>query len=294
MNIIDKYLSVSDNIVTESVGEYPEFDKISKSFWRTLFLGFREQSSLFKYKEYSKESKMISEIVSGVKIIVRAIPQMERNAFVIPGIDASDEKEWMKRAKEWAKANKLYFLNIPPFAFMYLAAIDKLKKMRNYKLVNGKNGKKKFVFSKTDLVINIFVTYGVLQHMDADSRIGIYLHELGHWIDAAKNIPIKMIQDDSEKIFYAHKAMMERVANTRYQEFEADNYAKIAGYGPELIKALDQLIEVRTHATWITRISDNEMAAAVHADNQMEAAKNKWRIDQYPSIQKRKEELEKK
>lgn len=285
--------SINKFLVNEATGEYPELDRISESFWKTLFLGFKERSQIFDYKEYPKETALISSAASGIKFVVRVVPSMERNAFVIPGIDASDFSDWNKRANKWKRANRIFFLNIPPMAFVYLTSIDRLLKLKNYQLVETSNGKKKFAFKESDLTINVFATYGLLQHLSKGARTAIYLHELGHWIDAAKNIPVQMIKDDKERIYYWHKTMLSRVANMRYEELEADNYARIAGYGKELIEGLNQLIEPRDHVTWLTKINDSEIAAAVEADNRLEAEHNKFRIDQYPSIEKRKQELEK-
>ena len=291
---------VVSNMLLESEGEYPELDKQVASWWRSTIANFKDSCrSLFNHKELPKETQMISNIVSGVKIIVRGIADSGRRSFIMPGILPNDMDNWITNYEEWRHKHLAGLFDsdydsIPPLCYMAMNSIKNLKNMSNYKLIPDKNGKKKIVFPKSDLEINIFITHGFLTSASPEARMGIYLHELGHWIDAAAKIPKQMLLDpDREKIYYAFYQMGQRV-NARYQEYAADDFAKQMGYGEELAKGLDQIADVRKNVHWMARFDDWFIKQIVHADNEFEEKGKKYDTGEYPSFERRKEWLRKK
>ena len=284
------------SVINEAIGEYPELDKRIASFWKSTFDGIKGVfTPLFKNPVFPKETKMVQNVVRGPKIIVRATPSTARNAFVIPGLIPTDFN-YIPAMRKWKKDHKAKLFDnqydtIPPWCFMMMNSISHLKGMRKFKLTPDKNGKKKIIFPSSDIQINIFVTRGTLTHMDPDSRMGIYLHELGHWVDAAAKIPKQLLIDPEREKIYAAYSMMAQRANTRYQEFDADDFAKQMGYGNELAKGLDQLIDKRAKIHFMAKLDDWMMRSMVEWDNKFEEQGKKFDTLDYPSIQRRKEWL---
>tara|TARA_R110000824_G_scaffold211083_3_gene397072 strand:+ start:93 stop:986 length:894 start_codon:yes stop_codon:yes gene_type:complete len=282
-------------LIRESEGEYPDLDRQVASWWKSTVSMYKDnRTSLFKLKEYPKETAMVQKVVSGPKIIVRAFSGSDRNAFVIPGI-APENMNVRKAYNEWVNQHDGKYdpdySYIPPMCYQMMKAMEDLMAMRKYKLAPAANGKRRIVFRKMDLTINIFVTAGTLTHMSPESRMGIYLHELGHWVDAAEKIPKQMLEDPQrERIYFAFNQMHAR-HNTRYQEFDADNFAKKMGYGEELATGLGQLVDRRKNVHFFARLNDSNMKIAVDADNRHEEKGKKFNTRGYPSIERRQEWL---
>lgn len=287
------------SFLKESVGEYEDIDSMMASWlgslriwWHNVKLGFKGFSSL---KELPKESTMVRNVLRGLNISVFAFPEADRNAFVIPGYYIGCEKDYKEIQGEYFEKyrNHSYYGLGGDFMTMLLSRqLKQLLLMRNYKVTNDpKNkGKKIAIFKKVSTPISVFVTYGMLNDATPEQRVGIYLHEVGHWIDSAKSIPKMIIErPETESCYLYYTNVLKRFV-TRYEELEADRFAKTLGYGLELASALDQIVSVRKQVSWIYWLGDHMLKSAVRAHDEMEE-EGLIGPDQYPSMLTRKRYL---
>ena len=287
------------NPLFESVGEYPEIDK-NLSHWyggfKRFWLRTKMYNSFFKScKEFPKETALIKNVIVGLNIRVYAVPFSDRNAFVIPGFYVGCDDNVDELYKEYRKTYSKHDLSNPFCVgndFMSVLMSSQLKqliKMRKFSYANDpkKPGKKKIFFKDVTTPISVFVTYGMLNNATPDERIGIYLHEIGHWVDAALSIPSHVINHpDKESIFLYSQQCFERYC-TRYQELTADKFAKDLGYGPELIKGLQSLSSIRKQISWVHRFGDWLQKCAIESQNQSEENGTTVSAADYPSMKTR-------
>ena len=80
---------------------------------------------------------------------------------------------------------------------------------------------------------------------------------------------------------------------TRYQELNADKFAKDLGYGPELISGLESFSRKRKHVSWIYKFGDWLMRNAIEAQNRGEERGDPMYVDAatYPSMKTRTDYL---
>lgn len=289
------------SFINESVGEYEDYDKIIKNWftgkfklwWHNTKMNFKGYSSL---KVLPKESKLISHILKGLNITVHAYPDADRNAFVIPGYYVGCENDLEDLYNDYVKKYKKHRYLVGGFMQLLLSKqLGQLIKMRKFNVVNDPTakGKKCAVFKDITTPISIFVTYGMLNDATPEQRVGIYLHEIGHWIDSAKTLPDFILKHPNEESYQLYYTMVLKRYVTRYEELEADKFAKILGYGEELSSALDQIVSVRKQASWIYRIGDRMLKSCVETQNQNEEEGWTTPMD-YPSMQTRKKYLKEK
>lgn len=282
------------NVVFESLGEYKEYDEILQSSWKTWKLKFdREKAAnhLFhNLKELPKETARILKVCRGVDIKVYAYPDHEMNAFVIPGfyIGVIDDKWPMIK-----KMDQMYRKNwvVRNFWELLMATqVESVLAMKKY-TINKSNRTVTFL-DKNISRVSIFVTYGMLTFATPEQRLGVYLHELGHWVDAAKHIPFHMERHlNHERIFWASTQLIQRYV-TRYSELEADKFAKDVGYGPELSSALGSFGEFNTDGmSWIVKFHKKAVKNAIETHNDYED-RGALDVTHYPSTKQRQKYLQ--
>lgn len=289
----------------ESVGEYPEIDDNLSHWYGGFKLWWARTKALFSWfnncKELPKETELIKNVILGLNIKVYAYPDADRNAFVIPGFYVGADKNADELMTEYKKKYPKHDLRDPFcvgndfFSVLMSCQLKQLILMRKFSYTNDpkRPGKKKIIFKGVTTPISVFVTYGMLNFASPEERLAIYLHEIGHWVDAALTIPSHVISHpDKESIFMASNMMYQRYC-TRYQELRADKFAKDLGYGEELAKSLENFSTVRKNISWIYRFGDWLMKCAIKAQNEGEDRGDITYVDaaNYPSIKTRAEYL---
>lgn len=291
------------NPLYESYGEYPEYDKILNSFFGGFKIFWHQLKATFTIfkscKELPKETNLINSVIKGLNIKVYAYPDGDQNAFVIPGFYVGADKNYDKLLDKYHKKFPLHDLDNPMclgsdfFDILLSNQLSQFVNMRKFQIKNDpKNkGKKIAIFRNVDTPVSIFVTYGLLQNAKPEQRLGIYLHEFGHWVDAAKNIPEEIIRrPDEESCYLAWVQTYQRFV-TRYQELAADRFAKILGYGHELSKAFDSLINVRKNVIWYRKIGD-WFGKRFLKEMDKKEERGETNVYNYPSMKTRKKYLE--
>ncbi len=251
-------------------------------------------------KELPKESSMVKEVIVGLNIKVYAVPDADRNAFVIPGFyvgaDENADAIYMEYRKKYPKhdLSNPFCVGHDFFSVLISSQLKQLIQMRKFTYQNDpkRPGKKKIYFKNVTTPISVFVTYGMLNNATPEERLGVYLHEIGHWVDAALTIPSHVIQHpDRESIFLASNMMYQRYC-TRYQELRADKFAKDLGYGPELSRGLDSITNIRKQISWIYRFGDWMLKRALKDMDEYEEKGIYNSTVNYPSMKTRKDYLE--
>ena len=288
------------NPLLESYGEYPEYDDMLNSWFFSLKLWWHEVKQNFTFfkscKVLSKETAIVNSVIKGLNIKVHAYADSDRNAFVIPGFYVGCEKDIKQMAEKHFDQYPKHIgwgINDSFMAILMSQQLQQLVNMRKFKVSNDpKNkGKKIITFKNVTTPISVFATYGLLQSATPEQRKAIYLHEIGHWVDCAKNIPEMILKrPEKESCFLYYLNCLERFGKTRYQELEADAFAKMLGYGPELISALDGLVSVRKQVALRHRIGDWMSKCAIEAFDKDEENGMTTSMD-YPSMKTRKEYL---
>lgn len=289
--------------INESIGEYEDIDNSLKNWWGVFNLWWKKVKSDFTFfkscKELPKESKMVQNVLKGLNINVYAYPIADRNAFVIPGYYVGCDENYKELMAEYSKRYPLHsnfsYLKGDFMTVLLSSQLKQLLLMRKFKISNDpkRKGKKIAIFNKVTTPITIFVTYGMIQHATPEERLGVYLHEIGHWIDCAKNIPEFIVKHPERESCYLYWNNVIKRFCTRYEELEADRFAKILGYGPELINGLDSLITPRKQISLIYKIGDLMIKSNVYMHNQMEREGN-TDVTYYPSFETRKRYLKEK
>ena len=288
------------NPLFESLGEYPDIDELLAHWYNGIRIWWRKLKATFgglgNSVELPKESAMVCNILKGLNIKVYAFPDADQNAFVIPGYYVGSEKQAKELYKEYRKRFPNHSIvseyRTDFYTWLLSKQLDQLLLLRKFNISNdSKNpGKKIATFKNVTTPISIFVTYGLLNNATKEQRTGIYLHEFGHWIDTAKNIPQSIIdRPETESCYLYYTNCLKRWV-TRYEELEADKFAKILGYGEELAQALDGIINVRKQISWIYRFGDWMMKKNAAEHNAMEKAGETTPMD-YPSMDTRKKYL---
>lgn len=282
-------------IFYESLGEYKEYDEILKSSWKVIKLGWERTKavwSTFRNLKYlPKESAMLNKVIQGCDISVYAFPEADINAFVIPGFYVGVDKDNAKATEKLIK----YYNKKGSYAYSYFemilaSQVEAVNQLKHY-TINPSNRTVRFKTNKP-VKISVFTTYGCLSHLTPQQRLGIYMHEVGHWVDTAKQIPALMLKHlDTERIFfYTHNIAIRY--STRYSELAADNFAKEVGYGKELKSALGTFGNIDTSGfSYMVRFNNWLMKSAIKADNDAEDSGNKY-VGEYPSIKRRQEYLD--
>lgn len=287
----------------ESIGEYPEIDDDLSHWYKGFKIWWAKTKANFSFfntcKELPKETKLIRDIVKGLNISVYAYPDSDRNAFVIPGFYVGADKNAAELYKEYRKKYP-HHLMVNPFCighdFFSVLMVNQLKQlvlMRKFSYTNDSKrpGKRKIIFKNVTTPISVFVTYGMLNNATPEERTAVYLHEIGHWIDAALSLPSWVMKHpDKESIFLYSNMIYQRYC-TRYQELNADKFAKDLGYGEELATALDSLVGIRKNISIIYRFGDWLCKNAVAAQNEDETYGIGVSASNYPSMRTRKRYL---
>ena len=288
------------NPLFESAGEYPDIDDLLNHWYNIFRISWRKFKATFgglgNSKELPKESAMVCNILKGLNIKVYAYPDSDRNAFVIPGYYVGSEKQAKELYKEYRKRfpnHSLFSIYRGDFYTWLLSKqLDQLLLMRKFNITDDPKhkGKKIAVFKNVTTPISIFTTYGMLNHATPEERVAVYLHEFGHWIDTARSIPQAIIdRPETESCYLFYTNCIKRWV-TRYEELEADKFAKTLGYGEELAQALDGLVSVRKQISWIYRWGDYMIKKSVAEHNAMEKAGETTPM-YYPSMDTRKKYL---
>lgn len=292
------------NFFKESVGEYKDIDDSLRHWWGAFSLWRKRSKANFTFfkscKKLPKESKAIKHILNGLDINVYAYPDADRNSFVIPGYYVGSDEDYYRLYMEYEKkyphhASTYDSLKGDFFSVLLSSQLEQLLRMRKFKIINDpkRKGKKIAIFKNVTTPISVFATYGLLQHATLEERVGIYLHEIGHWVDCAKNIPEFIIKHpDTESCYLFWTNIVKRYC-TRYEELEADRFAKIMGYGEELIAGLDSLITPRKQISWIYKIGDSMMRTNAQIHNDLER-EGRTTVTSYPSFETRKRYLREK
>lgn len=288
--------------INESIGEYEDIDKSLKHWWGAFGLWWKRCQANFTFfkscKELPKESLMIQNILKGLNVQVYAYPDADRNAFVIPGYYVGCDNNYedlMEQYMDKYPTHSSFGMGGDFMSILLSSQLKQLLLMRKFNITNDpkRKGKKIAIFKNVKTPISVFVTYGLIQHATPQERIGIYLHEIGHWVDCAKNIPEFIIKHPDKESCYLYWNNIVKRFCTRYEELEADRFAKILGYGPELIKGLDSLLSKRKQISWIYKISDLMIKSNVQIHNDMEK-RGETSVMNYPSIETRKKYLKEK
>lgn len=278
----------------ESLGEYKEYDEILQSSWKTWKLRFdREKAQdnvLHNLKELPKESARVQKVCKGVDVKVYAYPDHDINAFVMPGfyIGVFDDK--------WPMIKKMYEMYrrnwvIRNFWELMMATqVEAVLAMKKYQI--NKATRTVTFLDKNVSRVSIFVTYGMLSFATPEQRTGVYMHELGHWIDVAKSIPYHMEKHlNHEKIFFYGTQVMQRYV-TRYSELMADKFAKDVGYGPELSSFLGTMGDFNTDGmSWIVKRYKKTLKNAIAAHDDAEN-RGALTVLSYPSNKQRQKYLQ--
>lgn len=293
------------SFLSESIGEYPEIDNDLSHWYAGFKMWWARTKAMFTFfnncKELPKETKLINEVISGLNITVYAFPSPDRNAFVIPGFYVGANKNTNELYKEYKKKYPSHDLSNPYcigrdfFSVLMVSQLKQLILMRKFSYTKDpkRPGKKRIIFKNVTTPISVFITYGMLNNATPEQRTAIYLHEIGHWVDAALSIPTYVINHpDKESIFLASNMTYQRYC-TRYQELTADKFAKDLGYGEELASGLDSLVEVRKNISIIHRFGDWLLKNAVAQQNKAEKEGDQryTTANSYPSIDTRKRYL---
>lgn len=278
----------------ESYGEYPEIDKIFESSWQSFKLKFQFAKlaiSEFKNAKIAqKETDLINDVVKGIKNLnVYQVPSYDINAFVIPGFYVGiqkDKESYIKMKKKQAQKFSSY---VSDWDIMMESQIDAVKKFKNFS-INKRN--RIVTFKNNSSPVSIFSTYGTLSFLTPEQRVAIYLHEIGHWVDTAQNMPKIMFEEgmEKEKIFWIQHQELSRYS-TRYQELAADRFCKMVGYGKELSEAFDQFgkTDKKRNLALLVRYQNYMIRTALKEQEQRES--DYTHIQMYPTIKQRQEYL---
>lgn len=234
--------------IRESLGEYPEIDDIFKNSLKYIINGFdkieNEFSFIRKVKILPKDTMMIRNIVRGLDISIYLCPGNSVNTFVIPGYYAGLENEKRRLAYQMIKQFSRRSVKKSFWDMLIATQVESVYALRNY-TVNPYN--RTVIFRGDNLSkVTIFTTGATLVFMSPEQRCAVYLHELGHWVDAAKKMPSEMIKNaDAERLYFLQQ-IAAKYYTTRYNEFAADKFVKEVGYEKELISALNYADTVNT------------------------------------------------
>lgn len=295
--------NINPLFLAESFGEYPEYDKILNSFFGGCKIWWHQCQANFTFfkscKELPKESNLINSVIKGLNIKVYAYPDGDQNAFVIPGFYVGADENYDMLVEKYHKRFPKHDLNDPFciggdfFSILLSSQLSQLVNMRKFTITNdSKNpGKKIAIFKNISTPISIFSTYGLLQNADIKHRLGIYLHEFGHWIDAAKHIPDEIIRRPEQESCFLYLTQAYQRFVTRYEELAADRFAKELGYGKELSEAFDDLINVRKNVIWYRKFGD-WMAKKTLKQMDEDEENGYTDVYNYPSMSTRKKYLE--
>jgi Zn-dependent protease with chaperone function len=206
-----------------------------------------EHSTLFDKKIiYNKaESEYYKSKIKNLDLDVFILKDNEPNAFTIPGLD------------------NISLLKSNPMEFQTLGLEVLTKHPLTASIVNNK-----IVFNSDikNFKVLVFLNSGLFKKIpDIDSRLAIVLHELGHWVyikSLISSSQFEFLLQIIKPTFYTSlatgtiydtkivttiliviKVFLLAIVNikNRQNEYEADQFAKSVGYGPQLQNALSLL-----------------------------------------------------
>ncbi len=203
--------------------------------------GFKDIDSNFEFRKNIKfldrETQLIRTIVKGLDVSVYGVQGKEVNSFVIPGYYAGLEIEKKKMAEEMIQQFARNNVRKNFWDVLLSTQVESVYAMRNYSINSSAHT---VTFRGSNLSkISIFVTSATLVYLTPEQRCGIYLHEIGHWVDVAKRMPYEMIKNVDHERMYFLQQQISKYYTTRYNEFAADRFVKEIGYGEYLVSALN-------------------------------------------------------
>jgi Zn-dependent protease with chaperone function len=268
---------VMDCLIHESTGEYPEYDEEMKKFFPSYWNFIKstlEQTFPSRAMRLKKEEDLIKSKFKNVDVEVRLNSMFQQNAWTIPGTSDMDDL-------------------VSPYGYYFTFATKSLPALMKLNLNDTRPGPNHTViFPHNKCKFLIFTTKGLLTTFSPEQRLAVYLHEIGHWKYTATMIPRQLKHIKTERS--ATNAYMFLIAigiyMRRFNEYEADAFSAMCGYGKELQSAFDMFGRKREGATWLIKLSDYLLRAGLKEQERQEEQEPGGL---YPSMSQRKKQIKK-
>jgi len=257
MNVIESY-------IREARGEFTEYDAQMEKFFPTAWNNIKgNMQFMFPIAtgRLAKEEAFVKKHIKNVDIEIRVNSMSGRNAWTIPGISG-------------VGGVQISMITLVNLFYFCPKSIQQMNKSDLLMTIHSDPNKKIVMFPAMKgkkMKILIFVTKGLLTHLEPEERLAVYLHEIGHWAYVAKSFGAwanKAIQAVVTPYFGWINGLV-AIYLYRSAEYASDTFAKAAGLSDELSSALNKItIDVRRKkVSWLIRLSDSVLKFMVKIHN---------------------------